>query len=324
MVGDGPDLVDCVALARSLGVADDVQFLGEQDQVVPLLSAAHVFLLPSSQESFGLAALEAMACEVPAVASRIGGLPELVEDGVTGFLHDPNDLEGMARSAILLLTDEALHRRVAGSGAPSARKIDSATRRLFRSTRGTTARSSGVAAAAVTAHAVYPSMPRRTRPPDKIPRMRRLLLLLRCLLSDRRRLRGRCERRCASSRSTRTRATSRSGWRCGTSATPASSCRPPRIPTTRTTALLVMLNRGLGYRTALATATRGNGGQNEIGPEIFEALGVLRTEELAAHASLRRRRAVLHARGGFRLLVQHRRDVREVGTRRDHRATSSG
>ena len=83
--------------------------------------------------------------------------------------------------------------------------------------------------------------------------------------------------------------------------------------------LLVMLNRGQGYRTALATATRGNGGQNEIGPELFEALGVLRTEELAAHAPVRRRGAVLHARGRLRLLVQHRRDVREVGPRRDHR-----
>src|SRR5262245_42619315 len=100
MVGDGPDLTDTAELARSLGVADDVQFLGEQDQVVPLLSVADVFLLPSSQESFGLAALEAMACEVPVVASRIGGLPELVEDGVSGFLHQPDDLEGMARSAI--------------------------------------------------------------------------------------------------------------------------------------------------------------------------------------------------------------------------------
>jgi N-acetyl-alpha-D-glucosaminyl L-malate synthase BshA len=121
MVGDGPDLVDCVALARSLGVSDDVQFLGEQDQVVPLLSAAQVFLLPSSQESFGLAALEAMACEVPTVASRIGGLPELVEDGVSGFLHDPNDLEGMARSAILLLTDEALHQRFAEAARDRAK-----------------------------------------------------------------------------------------------------------------------------------------------------------------------------------------------------------
>jgi N-acetyl-alpha-D-glucosaminyl L-malate synthase BshA len=121
MVGDGPDLVDCVALARSLGVSDDVQFLGEQDQVVPLLSAAQVFLLPSSQESFGLAALEAMACEVPVVASRIGGLPELVEDGVSGFLHDPDDLEAMARSAIELLTDEALHHRVAQGARQRAR-----------------------------------------------------------------------------------------------------------------------------------------------------------------------------------------------------------
>ena len=96
-------------------------FSGEQDQVVPLLSAAHVFLLPSSQESFGLAALEAMACEVPTVASRIGGLPELVEDGVSGFLHDPDDLEGMARSAVLLLTDEALHGRFAEAARERAK-----------------------------------------------------------------------------------------------------------------------------------------------------------------------------------------------------------
>ncbi len=83
--------------------------------------------------------------------------------------------------------------------------------------------------------------------------------------------------------------------------------------------LLVMLNRGQGYRTALATATRGNGGQNEIGPEIFEALGVLRTEELGRHSSLRRRGTVLHPRGRFRILLQRRRDVREVGARRDPR-----
>ena len=113
MVGDGPELFDASRLARTLGVADDVEFLGEQDQVVPLLSAADVFLLPSTQESFGLAALEAMACEVPVVASRVGGLTEVIEDGATGFLHAPEDLHGMARSALRLLTDQALHRRAA-------------------------------------------------------------------------------------------------------------------------------------------------------------------------------------------------------------------
>jgi glycosyltransferase involved in cell wall biosynthesis len=74
-----------------------------------------VFLLPSTQESFGLAALEAMACEVPVVASRVGGLPEVIEDGRTGFLHPPADLEGMARSAVALLTDRPLHARVAAA-----------------------------------------------------------------------------------------------------------------------------------------------------------------------------------------------------------------
>ena len=88
--------------------------------------------------------------------------------------------------------------------------------------------------------------------------------------------------RCASCRSTTSRGTSRSGWRCGISPTSASSCTTTAHPDDENNGLLVMLNRGQGYRTALATATRGNGGQNEIGPEIFEALGVLRTEELAA------------------------------------------
>ena len=120
MVGDGPDLAAATEIARALGVADDVQFLGGQDQVLPLLSASDVFLLPSSQESFGLAALEAMACEVPVVASRVGGLPELVEDGVSGFLHEPNDLDGMARSAVRLLTDEPLRTRVAAAACRTA------------------------------------------------------------------------------------------------------------------------------------------------------------------------------------------------------------
>jgi N-acetyl-alpha-D-glucosaminyl L-malate synthase BshA len=120
MVGDGPAVAETSQLARALGVADDVEFLGEQDQVVPLLSAADVFLLPSSQESFGLAALEAMACEVPVVASRVGGLPEVIEHGVTGFLHPPDDLHGMAQSALELLTNDELHRRAAEAATRAA------------------------------------------------------------------------------------------------------------------------------------------------------------------------------------------------------------
>ena len=113
MVGDGPELPEASQLARSLGIAADVEFLGEQDQVVQLLSASDVFLLPSAQESFGLAALEAMACEVPVVASRVGGLPEVIDQGVTGFLHPIDDLAGMAESAVRLLADPELHRRAA-------------------------------------------------------------------------------------------------------------------------------------------------------------------------------------------------------------------
>jgi N-acetyl-alpha-D-glucosaminyl L-malate synthase BshA len=119
MVGDGPDLGEAMHRARSLGVLDHVNFLGEQDSVLPLLSVSDVFLLPSAQESFGLAALEAMACDVPVVASRVGGLPEVIAHERSGFLHEPGDLDGMAGSAIRLLTDEPLHRRIANAARHS-------------------------------------------------------------------------------------------------------------------------------------------------------------------------------------------------------------
>jgi len=111
LVGDGPDLDRACRLARQLGLGRLVDPLGEQELVVPLLSATDLFLLPSAQESFGLAALEAMACEVPVVASRVGGLPEVIEHGVSGFLHPPDDLEGMAASGVALLTDPELRAR---------------------------------------------------------------------------------------------------------------------------------------------------------------------------------------------------------------------
>ena len=112
LVGDGPDLDTACRRARELGLADVVEPLGEQEEVVPLLSVADLFLLPSEQESFGLAALEAMACQVPVVASRVGGLPEVIDEGVTGFLHPPDDLDAMAASAVALLTDPAHHQAV--------------------------------------------------------------------------------------------------------------------------------------------------------------------------------------------------------------------
>ncbi|MES1254362.1 MAG: N-acetyl-alpha-D-glucosaminyl L-malate synthase BshA [Acidobacteriota bacterium] len=112
MVGDGPELDGAARLARELGLEGQVHFLGAQDQVQQLLSIADVFLLPSAQESFGLAALEAMACEVPVVASRVGGLPEVITDGENGFLHAPDDADGMAASAVALLTDTPLHARL--------------------------------------------------------------------------------------------------------------------------------------------------------------------------------------------------------------------
>ena len=120
LVGDGPDLEMALDRARALGVADRVEALGEQDQVVPLLSVADLFLLPSAQESFGLAALEAMACEVPVVASNVGGLAEVMEHGRTGYLHALEDVEGMAQSGITLLTDDNLHARMAQDGRQAA------------------------------------------------------------------------------------------------------------------------------------------------------------------------------------------------------------
>ena len=105
MVGDGPDRLAAERRVAELNLSDAVEFVGDQLDLVSWLSAADLLLLPSSQESFGLAALEAMACEVVVVASRVGGLPEVIEDGVTGFLCDPDDLEAMAERGVAVLLD---------------------------------------------------------------------------------------------------------------------------------------------------------------------------------------------------------------------------
>jgi len=122
LVGDGPDLPIAQRRARTLKIENLVHAIGAQEEVVPLLSIADLFLLPSAQESFGLAALEAMACEVPVIASEVGGLPEVIQHGVTGFLHPLDDEDGMVASAIALLKDPARHQAVAQAACRRVRE----------------------------------------------------------------------------------------------------------------------------------------------------------------------------------------------------------
>ncbi len=112
LVGDGPDRMPAEHLARKLGIYNEIRFMGKQDAVEEILSIADVFIIPSGSETFGLAALEAMACEVPVVASNIGGLPELVIDGETGFLCPEGDIEAFAEKTRQLATDNELLKRM--------------------------------------------------------------------------------------------------------------------------------------------------------------------------------------------------------------------
>jgi len=105
MIGDGPDRTVAEWMVREKGLTRDVVFFGKQNQVQTLLNCADVLLLPSEIESFGLAALEAMACGVPIVASRVGGLPEVIDDGVEGYLVPLRDVETMAERSLAILTD---------------------------------------------------------------------------------------------------------------------------------------------------------------------------------------------------------------------------
>lgn len=105
MVGDGPERRNAEELARQLGISHDVRFLGKQDAIEEILSVSDLFLMPSSSESFGLAALEAMACSVPVISSNTGGLPELNVQGESGFLSDVGDVDDMAKKALYILED---------------------------------------------------------------------------------------------------------------------------------------------------------------------------------------------------------------------------
>ena len=107
MVGDGPERKYMEELCRSLHLCDEIRFLGKQEAVEELLAIADLFLLPSESESFGLAALEAMACEVPVISSNAGGIPEVNIDGVTGYMCEIGDIRGMADRCIELLQDDS-------------------------------------------------------------------------------------------------------------------------------------------------------------------------------------------------------------------------
>jgi N-acetyl-alpha-D-glucosaminyl L-malate synthase BshA len=128
LIGDGPDRSSAEYLAMNLGVADRVHFLGKQDNVNELLPLADLMLMPSEMESFGLAALEAMACGVPTIATRVGGVPELIDDGVNGLLFPVGDIAAMAAAAIALLNDPARHAAMSLAARRTAQDRFCATR----------------------------------------------------------------------------------------------------------------------------------------------------------------------------------------------------
>jgi len=120
MVGDGPDRGPAEVLARELGVQDHVSFLGKQDHVERLIPLAHVLLMPSELEAFGLTALEAMACGVPPIGTSAGGVGELITNGADGFLEAVGDVDAQAARVTQLLTDERLHHRMAAAARQTA------------------------------------------------------------------------------------------------------------------------------------------------------------------------------------------------------------
>jgi len=124
LVGDGPERPRLERMTRELGLYEHVRFLGKQDAVEEILAVADLFLIPSSNESFGLAALEAMACEVPVISSNAGGLPEVNIHGVTGCVADVGDYESMAQHALMLLEDEDMLKQYSHNALMQARKFD--------------------------------------------------------------------------------------------------------------------------------------------------------------------------------------------------------
>ncbi len=123
-VGDGPERSTAEDLARELGVCDEIRFVGKQEQMEDILAIADLFLLTSDYESFGLAALEAMAAGVPVVSTNAGGLKEINENGVTGYMADIGDVKTMSQQAISILEDDAVLERFKENAAAHAKQYD--------------------------------------------------------------------------------------------------------------------------------------------------------------------------------------------------------
>ena len=124
LIGDGPERRHAEDLCRDIGLCHEVRFLGKQDAVEELLAISDLFVIPSENESFGLAALEAMACEVPVLSSNAGGLPEVNTHGETGFICEIGDVDGMAAHAISILGDEAALQKFRANALRQAERFD--------------------------------------------------------------------------------------------------------------------------------------------------------------------------------------------------------
>ncbi|MEM1319310.1 MAG: N-acetyl-alpha-D-glucosaminyl L-malate synthase BshA [Bacteroidota bacterium] len=124
LIGDGPERQNMEQLCREIGLCHEIRFLGKQDAVEELLAISDLFLMPSAGESFGLAALEAMACEVPVISTNAGGLPEVNIEGKTGFLSDIGDVDSMASNSIHILSDDQLFKTFSANALTQARRFD--------------------------------------------------------------------------------------------------------------------------------------------------------------------------------------------------------
>jgi N-acetyl-alpha-D-glucosaminyl L-malate synthase BshA len=124
LIGDGPERHNIEELCRDLGHCDDIRFLGKQEMIEEILSIADLFIMPSETESFGLAALEAMACQVPVISSDAGGIPELNLHGITGYMSPVGDVEGMAQYAVEILGNDDVLKKFKANALEQARRFD--------------------------------------------------------------------------------------------------------------------------------------------------------------------------------------------------------